>query len=764
METNTNISMETSANVNEVMMVINAEHRDPYNVLGIHPIVNDHGNGKIFAVRSYIPDAEKVFVTVNDGNQKSDSNKKNTSNQKDGNKRKYSMKKIHDAGFFEALIDDMEDIFTYTLEITNYYGSTYSIYDPYSFLPVLSDYDLYLFNEGNHHKVYEKLGSHQMTVNGIDGTLFAVWAPCARRVSVVGNFNNWDGRRHQMRCLGSSGVWEIFIPGIKQNEVYKYEIKTPSGEIYIKSDPYAFYSELRPNTASIVYNLDNYSWNDEKWIKERDSSNIFEKPISIYEVHLGSWLRVREEGGRFLTYTELADKLVNYVKDMGYTHIELLPLGEHPYDGSWGYQVTGYYSLTSRYGKPEEFMYLVDRCHQEGIGVILDWVPAHFPKDAHGLARFDGTALYEHADARQGEHPDWGTHIFNFGRNEVRNFLVSNAVFWFEKYHIDGLRVDAVASMLYLDYGKKDGEWLPNKWGGKENIEAIEFLRQLNTVVYKYFPGVMMIAEESTAWPLVSRPPYLGGLGFSFKWNMGWMNDYLRYISMDPIYRKYHHNLLTFSIMYAFSENFILVLSHDEVVHGKCSMINKMPGDYWQKFAGLRVSYGYMYGHPGKKLLFMGGEFGQFIEWNYNQSLDWHLLDYEMHKKLQTYVRDLNRLYRSNKSMYEVDFSYEGFEWIDCNDSDHSIISFIRKSKDQHDILIFVCNFTPVARNDYRIGVPFDTYYKEVMNSDSEIYGGSNMGNYGGVHADQIPLHGRPYSINLQIPPLAMLVLKPELD
>jgi len=744
--------METTANVNEVMMVINAEHRDPYSVLGVHPVESDDSQGKIFAVRCYIPDAEKVFVIVNDGKQKS------------GNIQKYKMKKIHEAGFFEALIDDMDDIFAYTLEVTNYCGSTYSICDPYSFLPVLSDYDLYLFNEGNHHKIYEKLGAHQIAVNGTDGTLFAVWAPCARRVSVVGNFNGWDGRRHQMRCLGSSGVWEIFIPGIKQNEIYKYEIKTPSGEIYIKSDPYAFFSELRPNTASIVYNLDNYSWNDEEWIKERESSNIFEKPISIYEVHLGSWLRAQEEGGRFLTYTELADKLVNYVKDMGFTHIELLPLAEHPYDGSWGYQVTGYYSITSRYGKPEEFMYLIDRCHQEGIGVILDWVPAHFPKDAHGLARFDGTALYEHADARQGEHPDWGTLIFNYGRNEVRNFLVSNAVFWFEKYHIDGLRVDAVASMLYLDYGKKDGEWLPNKWGGKENIEAIEFLRQLNTTVYKYFPGVMMIAEESTSWPLVSRPPYVGGLGFSFKWNMGWMNDFLRYISMDPIYRKYNHNLLTFSIMYAFSENFILVLSHDEVVHGKSSMINKMPGDYWQKFAGLRVSYGYMYGHPGKKLLFMGGEFGQFIEWNYNQGLDWHLLDYEMHKKLQTYVKDLNRLYTSNKAMYEADFSYEGFEWIDCNDAVQSIIYFIRKSKDQHDMLIFVCNFTPVARNDYRVGVPFDTYYEEVLNSDSEIYGGSNMGNFGGVHAEHESLHGYPYSIKLQIPPLSMLVVKPKPD
>jgi 1,4-alpha-glucan branching enzyme len=566
-----------------------------------------------------------------------------------------------------------------------------------------------------------------------------------------------------MRCLGSSGVFEIFIPGIMHGEIYKYEIKTPQGEIYVKSDPYAFYSELRPGTASIVYDLDSYSWNDRAWISKRDSSNIFEKPISIYEVHLGSWARNPEENNRFLTYKELAEKLVDYVVDMGYTHIELLPVAEHPFDGSWGYQITGYYSVTARYGKPEEFMYLIDRCHQNGIGVLMDWVPAHFPKDGHGLARFDGTALYEHYDKRQGEHPDWGTHVFNYSRHEVRNFLISNAVFWFEKYHIDGLRVDAVASMLYLDYGKKHGEWVSNRWGGKENVDAIEFMRRLNTTVYKYFPGIMMVAEESTSWALVSKPPYLGGLGFSFKWNMGWMNDYLRYISMNPVYRKYHHNNITFSIMYAFSENFILVLSHDEVVHGKCSMINKMPGDYRQKFAGLRATYGYMYGHPGKKLLFMGGEFGQFIEWNCWQSLDWHLLDYEMHQKLQRYVKDLNKLYKEKKALYELDFSYEGFEWIDCHDTDHSIVSFIRKGKDWRESLIFICNFTPVIYGDYRIGVPFDAYYEEILNSDSEIYGGSNTGNFGGVQAEHVEMHGRPYSLRLIIPPLSLLVLSPDI-
>ena len=454
---------------------------------------------------------------------------------------------------------------------------------------------------------------------------------------------------------------------------------------------------------------------------------------------------------------------MEYVKEMGYTHIQLLPVAEHPFDGSWGYQITGYYAATSRYGEPKDFMYFVDKCHQNGIGVLLDWVPAHFPKDGHGLARFDGTALYEHYDEKQGEHPDWGTHIFNYGRLEVKNFLISNALFWLEKYHIDGLRVDAVASMLYLDYGKKDGEWIPNRWGGKENVDAIEFLRQLNSTVYSYYPGVMMVAEESTSWALVTKPPYVGGLGFSYKWNMGWMNDFLRYMSMDSVYRKHHQDLITFSLMYAFSENFVLVLSHDEVVHGKCSMIEKMPGDYWQKFAGLRASYGYMYGHPGKKLLFMGGEFAQFIEWNYKQSLDWFLLDYDMHKKMQTYVKDLNNFYKNEKALFEVDFSYEGFEWIDCNDREHSIVSFIRKGKDWRDTLVFLCNFTPVPHDNYRIGVPFDTEYIEILNSDWEKYGGSNVGNFEPIKAESSSYHNKPYSISLTVPPLATIVLRPKL-
>jgi 1,4-alpha-glucan branching enzyme len=738
--------MKQNINMDEVYKVINGEHKDPYSVLGIHPIVQDGKNVQGFVIRAFIPNASEINIIDLTEN------------------TKYKMEKIHESGFFQGIVVDKQDFFTYQLEVTDYLENTFTFYDPYCFLPVITDYDLHLFNEGNHHTIYEKLGAHIINIKGISGTLFSVWAPCAKRVSVVGNFNHWDGRRHQMRCLGNSGVWEIFIPGIGQGEIYKYEIKTPQNQLYVKSDPYAFYSELCPHTASVVYNIDTYQWSDEKWLEERENSNPFEKPVSIYEVHLGSWARVPDEGNRCLTYRELADNLVYYVKKMGYTHIELLPVSEHPFDGSWGYQITGYYSVTSRYGKPEDFMYLIDRCHENGIGVIIDWVPAHFPKDAHGLARFDGTALYEHYNMLQGEHPDWGTHIFNYGRHEVRNFLISNAVFWFEKYHIDGLRVDAVASMLYLDYGKKEGEWVRNRWGGKENVDAIEFMRQLNSTVFKYFPGVMMIAEESTSWALVSKPPYVGGLGFSFKWNMGWMNDFIRYISMDPIYRKYHHNSLTFSIMYAFSENFILVLSHDEVVHGKCSMINKMPGDYWQKFAGLRACYGYMYGHPGKKLLFMGGEFGQFAEWDYRRSLDWHLLEYDMHKKLQKYIIDLNRLYKEEKAMYELDFSGEGFEWIDCNDADHSIVSFIRKGKDYRNMLIFVCNFTPVTHYNYRIGVPFDIYYKEVMNSDSSIYGGSNVGNYGGVNAEHYVMHNRPYSIKINIPPLATVVFKPQFD
>ena len=558
--------------------------------------------------------------------------------------------------------------------------------------------------------------------------------------------------------------------GVASGDLYKYEIKTPSDELYVKADPFAFHAEKPPQTASRIYDLDDYQWNDNLWMESRLIEPVYDKPVNIYEVHLGSWQQEpdpdpnSETGFRGLSYRQLAERLIPYAKDMGYTHLELLPVMEHPFDGSWGYQVTGYYAVTSRFGTPADFKYFVDKCHENGLGVILDWVPAHFPKDGHGLARFDGTALYEHEDKRKGEHLEWGTHIFNYGRNEVRNFLVSNALFWFDKYHIDGLRVDAVASMLYLDYCREPGEWIPNEYGGRENLEAVEFIRQLNSTVYQYFPNVMMIAEESTSWPKVTAPIHEGGLGFSHKWNMGWMNDFLKYVSMDSIYRKHHQNLVTFSLMYAWSENFILVLSHDEVVHGKKSLLDKMPGDYWQKFAGLRGALGYFLGHPGKKLIFMGGEYGQFIEWKYKESLDWHLLDYPMHKMLHSYVRDLNHFYAGEKALYEIDSHYDGFEWIDCSDTEHSIVSFMRKGKDWRDMLIFVCNFTPATHDNYRIGAPLDTVYTEVFNSDLAKYGGSNVINDQPIKAEPMPWHGKSWSITLKVPPLATIVLRPDTE
>jgi len=723
--------------------VICGVHKNPHEILGMHT------QGDETAICAYIPNAEKIDVVF----------------EKSG--ISFPMQKRDDRGFFSAVIPGRPEDFLYKFRVTDHTGHCFETYDPYSFWPTISDYDLYLFNEGTHHRIYEKLGAHIRNINGVSGVSFCVWAPNAKRVSVVGDFNQWDGRRHQMRMLGSFGVWEIFIPGLVKNDIYKYEMKTPSDEIYIKADPFAFFAEKPPKTASKVYDLYNYEWNDGEWMKKRAAESNFDKPVNIYEVHLGSWMQQPdpygeyETGFRPLSYRQLAEKLVPYAREMGYTHIELLPIMEHPYDGSWGYQVTGYYAVTARYGTPEDFKYFVDTCHQNGIGVILDWVPAHFPKDGHGLARFDGTACYEHEHPLRGEHHQWGTHIFNFSRNEVRSFLISNAVYWFDIFHVDGLRVDAVAFMLYLDYCRNEGEWLPNKYGGKENLEAIEFLKQLNCVVYKYFPNVMMIAEESTAWPMVTRPVHMGGLGFSHKWNMGWMNDFLRYMSMDSVYRKYHQDLITFSFMYAWSENFILVLSHDEVVHGKRSLLDKMPGDYWQKFAGLRAALGYFIGHPGKKLLFMGGEFGQFIEWKYKESLDWHLLGYPMHQKMHRYVKELNNFYLKEPALYEVDFHYEGFEWIDCNDTEHSIVSFIRKGRDWRDMLIFVCNFTPAAHENYRIGAPFHTWYEEVFNSDREEYGGSNVINTGKIHSENIPYHHRPYSLVLRIPPLATIILRP---
>lgn len=627
--------------------------------------------------------------------------------------------------------------------------------------PFITDLDLHLFGEGRHYKIYEKLGAHIIEMNGIKGVHFALWAPNVRGVSVIGDFNRWNKKTHPMKPRGSSGVWELFIPGIGEGEIYKFWIRSRFGNYAEeKADPFGFYFEVRPKSATIVYDIDKFKWTDHEWLSEREKKNWLESPISIYEVHPNSWRRVPEEGNRFLTYRELAHTLIPYVKEMGYTHIELLPIMEHPLDESWGYQLIGYFAPTSRFGTPEDFMYFVNQCHLNNIGVILDWVPAHFPKDPHGLARFDGTYLYEHEDQRKGEHKDWGTSIFNYGRNEVGNFLLSSALFWLEKYHIDGLRLDAVASMLYLNYSRKPGDWIPNIYGGNENLEAIAFLKRFNEIVHQYHLGVLTIAEESTAWPMVSRPTYVGGLGFSLKWNMGWMHDILEYFSKDPIHRKYHHNNLTFSLLYAFTENFILVLSHDEVVHGKRSILDKMPGDLWQRFANARLLYGFMYCHPGKKLLFMGGEIGQWVEWRFNESLDWHLLQYEPHQRVQRYVKDLNNLYRQEPALYEIDFHHTGFEWIDFGDWEQSIVSFIRRAKNPEDFLVMVFNFTPVPRFGYRIGVPQRGFYKELLNSDSGIYGGSNIGNSGGLEAEPIPWHGRPFSLNLTLPPLGMVIFK----
>ncbi len=626
----------------------------------------------------------------------------------------------------------------------------------------LTDYDLYLFGEGNHLRIYEKLGAHVVEINGRKGVHFALWAPNAKEVSVIGSFNNWDPTADRLSPPGPSGVWTLFVPGIGEGELYKYHIKSRvNGVIRIKSDPYAFYSEVRPKTASIVYDINRYRWNDGEWLEARSRTDYLQRPLNVYEVHLGSWRR-RPDGG-FLTYRELAAELIPYVKDLGYTHIELLPVTEHPLDASWGYQTTGYFAPTSRFGTPEDFMYFVDTCHQAGIGVILDWVPGHFPRDDHALRFFDGTCLYEYEDPRKGEHREWGTLIFNYGRHEVANFLKASAYFWLDRYHIDGLRVDAVASMLYLDYSRRDGEWVPNIYGGNENLEAIDFLKKFNEVVHLHFPGVITIAEESTAWPGVSRPTYLGGLGFTMKWNMGWMHDTLEYFSKDPVFRKYHHGNLTFGLIYAFSENFVLPLSHDEVVYGKRALLDKMPGDVWQKFANLRTLYGFMYGHPGKKLLFMGGEFGQWWEWNHDAELQWNLLDEgDFHRGLMRFVRDLNLLYTTEPPLYEVDFRQEGFEWIDFSDAEQSVLSFIRRAADPEDFLVFVCNFTPVPRYRYLVGVPEPGYYREILNSDSAIYGGSDVGNLGGVEAVDDTVHGRPYSLEVTLPPLGVIVFKPE--
>ena len=735
--------MVSTVNLIELGQIINAEHGSPHDILGMHNI--EHKQKKCLVVRVFIPTAKSIMVI-----------------EEDNPKNKYLMEKVHVDGFFEVVISGRNEWFKYKLNCTDVDENSWTIYDPYMFLPTLGEMDLHLFGEGTHYEIYDKLGAHAMTVNDIEGVSFAVWAPNAKRVSVIGEFNNWDGRRNVMRVLGNSGVWEIFIPGLKKYDRYKFEIKTYAGDLLQKSDPYGSFAELRPSTTSLVFDTTQYVWNDDEWINNRNSNDQLNRPINIYEVHISSWKRILNEDGseRFISYIELADELIPYVKEMGYTHIELMPITEYPFDGSWGYQVIGYYAATSRHGNPDEFMYFVDQCHQNGIGVILDWVPAHFPKDSHGLINFDGTALYEHQDSKQGEHPDWGTLIFNYGRKEVKNFLIANALFWIERYHIDGLRVDAVASMLYLDYGKNSGEWIPNQWGGRENLEAVEFMKHMNSVILGRYPNVFMIAEESTSWPKVSRPAQDDGLGFNLKWNMGWMNDFLHYVAKDPIYRKHHHNNLTFGMVYAYSENFVLVLSHDEVVHGKGSLIRKMPGDLWQKFANLRVSYGFMFGHPGKKLLFMGGEFGQFDEWNFAKSLDWNLLDYDHHKNMQLFVKDLNHLYLQENSMWNDDFTGTGFEWINATDADNSVTTFTRTGSNPDDILVFICNFTPTPHMEYRMGVPKATTYKEILNSDNTIYGGSGILNSEDIKSEPMHCHNKNNSIVVKVPPLAVVILR----
>jgi 1,4-alpha-glucan branching enzyme len=626
---------------------------------------------------------------------------------------------------------------------------------------LFTDHDIYLFKEGNHFNLYDKLGSHCLTINGKEGTYFALWAPNAKKISVMGDFNGWNRETHQLTFRpDQSGLWEGFIQGVNKGDIYKYHLVSKYNNYSVdKGDPHALFWEKPPKTASVVWDLD-YTWNDSEWMKNRHKLNGLDAPYSIYELHLGSWKRVPEEGNRRLTYRELAHDIAGYVKEMGFTHVELLPVTEHPFYGSWGYQTVGYFAPTSRYGNPQDFMYFVDHLHRNGIGVIIDWVPSHFPSDEHGLSFFDGSYLYEHEDPKKGYHPEWNSYIFNYGRNEVRNFLISSALFWLEKYHIDGIRVDAVASMLYLDYARDNGDWIPNKYGGNEDLDAINFLRRLNEAVYSAHPDVQTFAEESTDWPMVSRPSYLGGLGFGMKWSMGWMHDTLKYMTRDPLYRRYHHDQITFSIWYAFSENFTLPLSHDEVVHGKGSLIGKMPGDEWRKSANLRLLFGYMYGHPGKKLLFMGGEFAQWKEWNHDESLEWHALEYPSHRGIQQWVKDLNHLYRNEPALYELDFSNDGFEWVDCHDWEQSIISFVRKGEKNGEVFLIVCNFANVPRNNYILGAPLGGFWKEVLNSDAELYGGSGCGNLGKVESSPAPAQGRPYSLSITLPPLGVLFLK----
>lgn len=742
--------MISSVSAQEIARISRFEEHNPSEILGPKLVKRD--GRAILSIRAYLPRALRAWIYF------------------PNLAKKIEMAQIFGTNFYEAQFEDelanSPEKNRYVISSEDSAGYVQENEDAYAFSPIMSDFDIYLFSEGTHRRSYEKMGAHQIELDGVKGAHFAVWAPNARSVCLIGNFNHWTVGENPMISRGSSGIWELFVPRIKVSEVYKFAIKSNvDGRILEKTDPYAFETEIRPRTAAIVADLSEYEWQDGEWMLRRSNESSLVKPISVYEVHLGSWRRKKNDGAknsedRFLSYREIADELVPYVKKMGFTHVELLPVMEHPLDDSWGYQVVNYYAPTSRFGKSSDLMFLIDQCHQHGIGVILDWVPAHFPKDEYGLALFDGTHLFNHADKRLGEFLEWGTYAFNYSRNEVRSFLISNANFWFQRYHADGLRIDAVASMLYLDYARKPGEWLPNKFGGRENLDAVSFLKELNSVVHSEQRNVLMIAEESTAWPGVTHPVESGGLGFDMKWNMGWMHDTLDYFTTDSIFRKYHHNNLTFSLIYAFSERFILVFSHDEVVYGKRSMLNKMPGDVWQKFANLRLCYGYLYTHPGKKLLFMGSEFGQWNEWNFRTSLDWHLLEYEFNSKMQLFVQDLNHLYSTHKELYELDFSYKGFEWSDFRDADQSVISFIRKSDNSESFIFVVCNMTPVPRHKYRVGIPEPGFYKEILNSDAREYGGSGVGNLGGVHSESIQSHGRSYSLELSLPPLAILILE----
>ena len=717
----------------EVDALVQGIHNNPHHILGMHECIDD------LYINAYLPGAKVVnAIEVS-------------------TRKKYTLVSERVPGFFSVVIKDKKP-FEYKLNVRFDNGDEVTYFDPYVFEPVIDPIDISLFNEGKHYSIYEKMGAHPMTVDGVEGVLFAVWAPNADRVSVVGNFNNWDGRRHPMRKLDYSGIYELFIPGKLVGEIYKYEIKAKSGQVFMKSDPYAFSSEVRPANASRIVDI-SYKWKDAAWMEKRENKNTDEQPMAIYEMHLGSWKRPTD-GREFYNYRDITSLLADYLLMMNYNYVELMPIMEHPYDPSWGYQVTGYYAPTSRYGSPADFMYFVDYLHSKGIGVILDWVPAHFPKDEHGLGRFDGTALYEHENPRRGEHPHWGTYIYNYGRNEVRNFLVANALYWAEKYHIDGIRIDAVASMLYLDYGRGDGEWLPNIYGGNENLEAIDFIKEVNSKMHELHKGVIMIAEESTAWPMMTHPVEAGGLGFDYKWNMGWMNDFLNYMKLDPLYRKYHHNDLTFSMVYAYSEKFILVLSHDEVVHEKGSMIAKMPGGYEDKFSNLRVAYGYMMTHPGKKLLFMGQEIAQFTEFNENAEVDWSLFEFDAHVFMQGYVKELNELYKTEPALYELDSSPEGFTWINCNSANTSLLSYVRKGKKESDTLLIICNFTPMEHKAYKLATPSGGRWQEIFSSDNNRYGGEGRNNKTVKQAKKAECDGQEHYISVTVPPLSISVFK----